>query len=63
MLELQKFVLQRVCEDMRLFKKELEKSLQWLSLPEVERLREWVYREFGQSHAHIINDVFATVKV
>ena len=63
MLELQKFVLQRVCDDTRLFKRELKKSLRWLSLPEIEMLRQWVWREFGHTHADIISDVFYAVEV
>jgi hypothetical protein len=58
MLELQKFVLQRVCEDARLFKKELMKSIKWLTLPEVEILKLWVINEFGTRHSEIIKEVF-----
>jgi len=62
MLELQKFVLQRVSEDARLFKKELIKSIKWLSLPEVEILKHWVLVEYGTKHSAIINEVFLLVK-
>lgn len=61
MLELQKFVLQRVCEDSRLFKKELVKSLKWLSSPDIEKLKQWVWSEFGKTHAEIIREVFTPV--
>lgn len=63
MLELQKFVLQRVCEDSRLFKRELKKSLRWLSTPEVELLKKWVWQEFGHTHAEILNNVLCEVEV
>lgn len=61
MLELQKFVLQRVCEDTRLFKKELIKSLKWLSSPDIEKLKQWVWLEFGKTHADILKEIFVTV--
>ena len=57
MLELQKFVLQRVHEDAKLFKKELKKSLKWLSTEEMEYLRPWVWIEFGDKHSEIIKEV------
>lgn len=63
MLELQKFVLQRVCEDARLFKKELIKSLQWLSSQDIETLKKWVWTEFGKTHSDIIREVFFAVEV
>lgn len=63
MLELQKFVLKRVCEDARLFKKELIKSIKWLSLTDVEDLKLWVINEYGNMHPVIINEVFSIVKI
>ncbi len=62
MLELQKFVLQEVCKDANLFKKELIKSVKWLSSPDIEKLRYWVMLEFGNTHSDIINEVFCVVK-
>ena len=62
MLELQKFVLQRVSEDARLFKKELAKSIQWLSISETENLKHWVIAEYGTRHSEIINEAFYLVK-
>jgi hypothetical protein len=58
MLELQKFVLQRVCDDKGLFKKELRKSLGWLKLDELEILREWVVKNFWNTHQEEIIEVF-----
>jgi hypothetical protein len=63
MLELQKFVLQRVYDDSRLFKRELIKSLTWLSSPDIEQLKQWVMLEFGNTHSNIINEVFCEVRV
>ena len=62
MLELQKFVLQRVCEDTRLFRKELIKSIQWLGSPDIDILKQWVWNEFGKTHADIIKEVFFMVE-
>jgi hypothetical protein len=58
MLELQKFVLQRVCDDARLFKRELIKSIKWLNSPDIENLRRWVCLEYGNTHSDIIQEVF-----
>ena len=62
MLELQKFVLQHVCDDALLFKKELIKSLNWLSSPDLEKLKQWVWLEFGKMYEDIINEVFLAVE-
>ena len=62
MLELQKFVLEHVRDDVQLFKKELIKSIKWLNQPDLEKLKEWVWNEFGNTHADIIKDVFVRVK-
>ena len=63
MLELQKFVLLRVSDNKNLFKRELTKSLAWLSSQEVEELREWAEKQFGKTHADVINEVFCAEKV
>jgi hypothetical protein len=62
MLELQKFVLTHVREDVQLFKKELIKSILWLDTPDLEKLKEWVWNEFGRTHADVIREVFVRVK-
>lgn len=62
MLELQKFVLQEVCTDATLFKKELIKSVKWLSSADIEKLRYYVMLEFENMHSAIINEVFCVVK-
>jgi hypothetical protein len=62
MLELQKFVLQRVSDDTRLFRKELMKSIQWLSSPDVEKLKQWAIARFGNTHAEILKEVFCLIE-
>ena len=63
MLELQKYVLQHVYNDIKLFKKELIKSILWLDDNDLEKLKEWVWSEFGRTHADTIREVFVRVKV
>ena len=63
MLEMQKFVLQRVHDDYRLLKKELIKSFRWLTYIELEDLRNWVLEEFGKTHKEIIDEVFLSARV
>ncbi len=58
MLEHQKIVLRGVKENTKLFKKELEKSLQWLTLKEVNQLYNWLLNNFSDSHHNVIEEVF-----
>jgi hypothetical protein len=57
MLELQKYVLQQVFEDAILFKKELTKSVKWLSTAEMKYFGPWVWIEFGDKHPLIMKEV------
>ncbi len=59
MLEHQKIVLKNVSTDKELFRKELLKSLKWLSPVEIALLSEWVYQEFSDKHPDIISELFA----
>jgi len=59
MLELQKFVLQRVYDDAILFKRELIKSVKWLSSADIEKLKQWVLLEFGNIYPDIIREVLS----
>ncbi|WP_165835948.1 hypothetical protein [Marinifilum breve] len=47
MLEHQKMVLNAVADDPLLFKKEFEKSAQWLSIKEQKELSKWVQLNFS----------------
>jgi hypothetical protein len=62
MLELQKFVLQRVSDDVRLFRKELTKSILWLNSQDVEKLKQWAIDKFGKTHADILKEVFCLIE-
>jgi hypothetical protein len=56
MLELQKFVLQQVFEEPKLFRRELVKSIKWLSPEELDWLKPWVLLKFGNIHPGIIKE-------
>lgn len=58
MLEHQKIVLENVSSDVRLFKKEIYKSLSWLEPSEIEEFKSWLVRRFNRSHAEILLEVF-----
>ena len=58
MLEHQKIVLNAVSDDLHLFKKEVSKSIKWLSPSEQRELCQWVEIELFQSHKNIVQEVF-----
>jgi hypothetical protein len=58
MLEHQKMVLKGISFDKTLFKKELIKSLSWLSKEEQTKLLTWVKENFSYKYADVIIDVF-----
>ena len=57
MLEFSKKVLNKVSFDKKLFKKELQKSIRWLSKREMTHLKIWALATFGQ-YKGIILEVF-----
>lgn len=58
MLELQKKVLDGISYSKQLFKKELNKSIKWLTVDELEKLKKWVKANFWQTHSDVIVEVF-----
>ena len=58
MLSHQKKVLENVCYDKELFKKELYKCLAWLEKEEVEELVEWLKNNYWDSNNKEIITVF-----
>ncbi len=58
MLEFKKRVLLKVSFDLFLFEKELRKAFEWLSEVELENLKEWCYRSFGEVYRPIMDKVF-----
>lgn len=64
MLELTKKILKSVSFDAKLFKKELDKALKWLTDAEdVRKFRDWCIHEFGKMYPTIIDQAFAHVPV
>lgn len=58
MLEHQKLVLQNLSEHKDLFRKELYKSLAWLSDNEQEELFSWLKLNYGHTHNIVLQEVF-----
>ncbi len=58
MLEHQKKVLLGVSKNPHLFRKEIEKSLSWLSSNETEQLYKWVKKEFGLYYSQMLSEIF-----
>ena len=63
MLDYVKTILIKVSFDQNLFKKELEKSLQWLEAEEVLKLKNWVVEKFNHMYKDVINEVFYTYEL
>ena len=57
MLEFSKRIISKVSFDKNLFKKELAKSIKWLSKKEVLRLKVWALTTFSQ-YKNITLEVF-----
>lgn len=59
MLELSKKILTKVSFDKRLFQKELNKALSWISdTAEAIAFKDWCIREFGNVYPKIISKAF-----
>lgn len=58
MLEYVKTILQKVSFDTTLFRKELQKSIQWLTTNERVELKTWLSYSFDGDYKKIIKDVF-----
>lgn len=61
MLEFCKSVLQKVSFDHLLFKKELNKSIQWINQSDAENLRQWCLEMYGNKYSSIIHSAFDTL--
>lgn len=58
MLELSKQILEKVSFDRLLFKKELQKALQWIKPSERLDLQSWCLLTFGVAYKDLILEVF-----
>ena len=63
MLEYIKTILVKVSFDIKLFEKELQKSLKMLAPGELLELREWCYQKFSGIYHRILNKVFIKAEV
>ena len=61
MLEHQKKVLLGVSKNPHLFRKEVVKSLCWLSDEETEELYKWIKKEFGAYYSQMLSEVFCGI--
>ena len=60
MLDLCKVILVKVSFDRYLFQKELKKAIKWIKNPqELQQLKEWCLREYGNRYSSIIQGSFA----
>jgi hypothetical protein len=58
MLEYVKTILQKVSFDTSLFRKELQKSIKWLTTNERVELQTWLSYSFDGDYKKIIKEVF-----
>jgi hypothetical protein len=63
MLESRKLLLEKLCYDKDLFRKEILKSFKFLKSYEIIKLREWLKRNFAKTHADVIRDIFEFIGV
>ncbi len=61
MLEHQKKVLLGVSKNPHLFRKEVIKSLGWLTPEEAMELYKWIKKEFGTYYSHMLGEVFCGI--
>jgi hypothetical protein len=58
MFEYVKVILEKVSFDKWLFKKELSKSLKWITYTEAVLLHAWLVSTFGEKYSEIISETF-----
>ena len=63
MIEYAKVILWGVSFWKALFKKELEKIIQWSDSAELAELRKYCYDKYSDMHPDVLEEVFATSKV
>jgi hypothetical protein len=58
MLKHEIILLEKISYDKNLFKKEIIKSFRWLKSYEIILLHNWLKKNYGKTHADVIQDVF-----
>ena len=61
MLEYAKVILPKVSFSRQLFRKELEKCINWVEAPDLRELKEWCYENFGEMYPEILNQAFTEI--
>ena len=61
MLEYSKIILPKVSFSRQLFKKELNKCINWTEPEEMSELYNWCYENFGDMYPEILEEAFADV--
>jgi len=61
MLEYAKVILPKVSFSKELFRKELEKCINWVEAPDLEELKDWCYDNFGEMYPEILNQAFTEI--
>lgn len=59
MLDYFKTILDKVSFDLKLFEKELRKALKSLVAEEIEELKRWCFKNYGESHKLVLQRCFA----
>ena len=60
MLDYFKTILDKVSFDLKLFEKELRKALKTLVAEEIEELRNWCFKNYGDSHQLVLERCFVS---
>lgn len=63
MLEHQKLLLKNLHNQPSRFKKELEKSAQWLNTMELTSLANWLSKEFGEKEKRLLLNLLQSAKI
>ncbi len=63
MIEYAKVILWGVSFWKVLFKKELEKIIEWSDVSELSEIRKYCYDKYSDMHPDVLDEVFATRKV
>ena len=61
MLEYAKIILPKVSFSKDLFRKELNKCIQWVEKEELPELYSWCHKNFGKTYPDVISKAFSNV--
>jgi hypothetical protein len=61
MLDYAKIILPKVSFSKQLFRKELNKCIDWVEPGEILELRNWCYKNFKDKYPDVLEEVFACI--